>query len=169
MSRSKPTVLIFDPQRSPLERPSELRAARLGPRQQEVLSYLGEGHSVSEIATILGLSVKTVSTYRCQLLEKLGVFTTAALIRYAILESERRNEDTPWIKVARQLEVLDPGRAGIMQEMIERRLDTLNREAAALGVRRDAEDFRTAFVNLNDAIDDARQAKVLTAEQLKKS
>lgn len=74
-----------------MENHSEVRVAKLSPREREVLNYLGEGHSVSEIAVILGLSVKTASTYRCRLLEKLGVFTTAALIRCAILESLSRD------------------------------------------------------------------------------
>jgi two-component system invasion response regulator UvrY len=40
--------------------------------------------TVSEIAERLSLSVKTVSTYRTRLAEKLGVRTTADLVRYAL-------------------------------------------------------------------------------------
>jgi DNA-binding NarL/FixJ family response regulator len=39
---------------------------------------------VSEIGRELGLSVKTVSTYRSRVLEKLGMRTSAELMRYAI-------------------------------------------------------------------------------------
>lgn len=66
--------------------------ACLSARELEVLRFIGEGKTVSEIAAVLGLSVKTVSTYRGRLLEKLddaGVlegYTTSALIRYAFKE-----------------------------------------------------------------------------------
>ena len=39
---------------------------------------------MSDIARALGLSVKTVSTYRTRVLEKLGMKTNAELMRYAI-------------------------------------------------------------------------------------
>jgi DNA-binding NarL/FixJ family response regulator len=48
---------------------------------------LGSGHTVSEIARELGLSVKTVSTYRSRVLDKLGMRTSAELMRYAIENS----------------------------------------------------------------------------------
>lgn len=60
------------------------RHEELSDREFQVLRLLGEGHSVSDIADILSLSVKTVSTYRSRLLEKLGMRTTAQLIRYAL-------------------------------------------------------------------------------------
>jgi DNA-binding NarL/FixJ family response regulator len=50
----------------------------------EVLSMIGSGKSVTEIAAGLDLSVKTVSTYRMRLLSKLQLKTTSALIRYAL-------------------------------------------------------------------------------------
>lgn len=53
-------------------------------REHEVLRLLGRGRTVSDIARELKLSVKTVSTYRTRLLEKLNVRTTGELIRYAI-------------------------------------------------------------------------------------
>lgn len=62
----------------------------LSPREREVLRLFGEGNTVSEIATQLSISVKTVSTYRTRLLDKLedvGAIqrrTTAQLIRYAV-------------------------------------------------------------------------------------
>jgi two-component system invasion response regulator UvrY len=57
---------------------------RLSDREREVLRLLVRGRSVSEIAASLSLSVKTVSTYRSRLMEKLAIRTTADLIRYAI-------------------------------------------------------------------------------------
>ena len=56
----------------------------LSDREHEVLRLLGKGESVKEIAAFLKLSSKTVSTYRTRLLEKLGLKTTADLIRYAV-------------------------------------------------------------------------------------
>lgn len=55
-------------------------------RELQVLRLLGHGHTMSEIAGELKLSVKTVSTYRTRLLEKLDARTTGDLIRYAINE-----------------------------------------------------------------------------------
>jgi DNA-binding NarL/FixJ family response regulator len=58
---------------------------RLSDREFQILSLLGSGKTVSGIANELGLSVPTVSTYRARILEKMGMRTTAELIRYAIL------------------------------------------------------------------------------------
>jgi len=58
--------------------------ARLSDRELQVLQLLGKGKSVSVIADELCLSVKTVSTYRARILEKLSCETTGELIRYAI-------------------------------------------------------------------------------------
>jgi DNA-binding NarL/FixJ family response regulator len=44
---------------------------------------LGSGLTVSQIATELELSAKTVSTYRTRILEKMHVETNAELVRYA--------------------------------------------------------------------------------------
>ena len=56
----------------------------LSDRELEVLRHLGAGNTVTDISEILSLSVKTISTYRARLLEKLGLHSTADLIRYAI-------------------------------------------------------------------------------------
>lgn len=57
---------------------------RLSRREFQVLVRLARGLSVKRTAVDLSLSPKTVSTYRARLLEKLGVDSTAELIRYAI-------------------------------------------------------------------------------------
>jgi two-component system invasion response regulator UvrY len=59
----------------------------LSDREYQVLRMVGSGHTVSDIARELGLSVKTVSTYRSRVLEKLGMRTNAELMRYAIENS----------------------------------------------------------------------------------
>jgi two-component system invasion response regulator UvrY len=56
----------------------------LSERELEVLDLLAQGQSVRHIAESLALSIKTVSTYRARLLEKLELTTTAELIRYAL-------------------------------------------------------------------------------------
>lgn len=56
----------------------------LTPRQQEVLRRLAEGKSVKEIAFSLSLSVKTIETYRTQIMNRLDVHDLAGLVRYAI-------------------------------------------------------------------------------------
>ena len=58
----------------------------LSDRELEVLLLLTDGYSVSDIALQLMLSVKTVSTYRRRLLEKLHMNSNADLIRYALQE-----------------------------------------------------------------------------------
>jgi DNA-binding NarL/FixJ family response regulator len=56
----------------------------LSDREYQVLRLLGSGQTVSDIARDLGLSVKTVSTYRSRVLDKLGMRTNAELMRYVI-------------------------------------------------------------------------------------
>ena len=53
-------------------------------REYQALRMLGSGRTVSEISEELGLSVKTVSTYRARVLQKLGMRTNAELMRYAM-------------------------------------------------------------------------------------
>ena len=57
---------------------------RLSDREFEVMRGIASGESVSEIADRIHLSVKTVSTYRARLLDKMGMTTNAELTRYAI-------------------------------------------------------------------------------------
>ena len=56
----------------------------LSDREYQVLRLIGSGKTISDIARDLGLSVKTVSTYRARVLDKLGMRTNAELMRYAI-------------------------------------------------------------------------------------
>jgi DNA-binding NarL/FixJ family response regulator len=58
----------------------------LSDREYQIMSSLASGKSVKEISFELGLSIKTVSTYRTRLLRKLKLGTTAELIRYALRE-----------------------------------------------------------------------------------
>ncbi|MEY4711568.1 MAG: hypothetical protein RIS88_1018 [Pseudomonadota bacterium] len=56
----------------------------LSPREFEVFRQLVAGGSVTAIAQALHLSVKTVSTHKTHLMDKLGVHNPAELVRYAI-------------------------------------------------------------------------------------
>lgn len=67
-----------------LEGDSELAHERLSRREFEVFLRLARGEGSSEIAADLGLSVKSVSTYRARVLEKLGLARNADLTRYAM-------------------------------------------------------------------------------------
>jgi DNA-binding NarL/FixJ family response regulator len=53
-------------------------------REREILKLLAEGHSVKEIATTFGLSVKTVEAHKFNLMRKLDLHNKAQLVRYAI-------------------------------------------------------------------------------------
>ncbi len=64
--------------------PSSQQHERLSAREFQVLSKLAAGRAVSEIAEELQLSVKTVSTYRSRVLEKMGLKTNADLTSYAL-------------------------------------------------------------------------------------
>jgi DNA-binding NarL/FixJ family response regulator len=57
---------------------------RLSNREFEVLRMLASGKTVSQVAENLSLSVKTVSTHRTRILQKMGMKTNAELTHYAI-------------------------------------------------------------------------------------
>ena len=56
----------------------------LSDREHEILCMLASGKTVSQIAEQLHLSVKTISTYRTRILEKMNMKTNAELTHYAI-------------------------------------------------------------------------------------
>ena len=56
----------------------------LTPRQREVLQLLSAGYTMKEIANRLSISTRTAESYKYQIMEGLGVQTTAELIQYAI-------------------------------------------------------------------------------------
>ncbi|WP_024506285.1 response regulator transcription factor [Bradyrhizobium sp. ARR65] len=53
-------------------------------REQNVVQLIAEGHTNRSISSILNLSVKTVETHRAAVMRKLGISSTAELVRYAI-------------------------------------------------------------------------------------
>jgi two-component system invasion response regulator UvrY len=56
----------------------------LSDREYQVLCLIGSGKTVSQVADSLALSVKTVSTYRARILEKMHLENNAELIHYAV-------------------------------------------------------------------------------------
>ncbi len=62
----------------------------LSTREYQILEMIAAGKQVSQIAAELNLSVKTVSTYRTRVLEKMEMKTNAELTRYAILSGLAR-------------------------------------------------------------------------------
>jgi len=70
-----------------LHRLAEHGPAGAGPltaRQREVVVLLAAGRTMKEVAATLGLSPRTVETHKYQIMETLGLKTTADLIRYAM-------------------------------------------------------------------------------------
>lgn len=57
---------------------------RLSDREFEVFRFLVQGRGPTEIAELLHLSVKTVSTHKTRILEKMNLQSTADLVRYAV-------------------------------------------------------------------------------------
>lgn len=58
---------------------------KLSHREFQVISLIGAGKTAGEIAAQLNLSVKTVSTYRARILEKMDMKSTVEIIRYVVL------------------------------------------------------------------------------------
>jgi DNA-binding NarL/FixJ family response regulator len=69
-------ALGTDPEQSPHE--------TLSDREFQVLRLMASGLTPTEISEQLCLSIKTVSTYRARILEKMGMKTNAELVRYAL-------------------------------------------------------------------------------------
>jgi DNA-binding NarL/FixJ family response regulator len=57
---------------------------KLTPRQVQVLTLVAEGHRTRDIATRLGLSVKTIESHRGEIMKRLRVHDVVSLARYAI-------------------------------------------------------------------------------------
>jgi DNA-binding NarL/FixJ family response regulator len=67
--------------------PAKAKAPQVTPRQRDILRLLVQGQRMKEIAATLGLSTRTVEGHKYQMMEALGVTSTAELVRYAL---ERR-------------------------------------------------------------------------------
>ena len=64
--------------------PGELAHRALSDREFEVFRMLVTGSSITDIAQSLHLSVKTISTHKTRILQKMNMASTAELVRYAV-------------------------------------------------------------------------------------
>jgi len=63
---------------------TELPADPISSREREVLQLIAEGKSTKDIASLLGISVKTADSHRSRLMRKLDIHEVASLVRYAV-------------------------------------------------------------------------------------
>ncbi|HCJ66374.1 MAG TPA: DNA-binding response regulator [Elusimicrobia bacterium] len=63
---------------------NKLPHEKLSDREYQVMLMIASGKTVTEIAEVVHLSVKTISTYRERILEKMGMKNNAELIHYAV-------------------------------------------------------------------------------------
>lgn len=71
---------VVEAYRSRSERPSD----PLSIRERQVLQLIAEGKSTRDVASLLGISVKTAESHRTKLMQKLDIHELASLVRYAI-------------------------------------------------------------------------------------
>jgi len=60
------------------------KGTQLKSREIEVLQLVAEGSANKQVASALGISIKTVEKHRQHLMDKLNIHETAGLTRYAI-------------------------------------------------------------------------------------
>jgi DNA-binding NarL/FixJ family response regulator len=65
-------------------RNSDVPEMPISDRERQVLQLVAEGKTNKEIATLLGISVKTAESHRSNMMDKLNIHDTAGLVRYAI-------------------------------------------------------------------------------------
>jgi DNA-binding NarL/FixJ family response regulator len=71
---------VMDAYRSKSEKPRDL----LTTRERQVLQLIAEGKSTKDVASVLGISVKTAESHRTRLMQKLDIHETASLVLYAV-------------------------------------------------------------------------------------
>lgn len=79
---------IMTPRPIPAEDPKD----QLSDREQEVVRLIAQGYANKEIAIQLGISTKTVETYKARSMLKLGLSSRADIVRYAISKGWMRDE-----------------------------------------------------------------------------
>ena len=73
--------------------PDALPHTQLSDREYEVFQHLVAGEGLTDIGRQLNLSVKTVSTHKTRIMEKLGLGNTAELVRYAMRHGLLADQD----------------------------------------------------------------------------
>lgn len=79
--------LRLEPERAAIEAMLQAESRSidvLSARERDVTQRVVRGHETEQIASDMGISVKTVATYRSRIMSKLGVTNVASLIRFAI-------------------------------------------------------------------------------------
>ena len=74
-------------------KPDKAPHEQLSPREQEILRRLAKGDTLKRISDDLGLSIKTVSTYKTRLFHKLGFQNNADLFSYTMSQNDLRHTD----------------------------------------------------------------------------
>jgi DNA-binding NarL/FixJ family response regulator len=77
-------VILQEYRRLKREADQTTGAGRLSAREKEVVQLLAEGRSNKEVATALGISVRTVETHRSNIMRKLNLGSISDLVRYAV-------------------------------------------------------------------------------------
>lgn len=72
--------VVMEAYRSKSEKPKD----PLSTRERQVLQLIAEGKSTKDVATLLGISVKTAESHRTRLMKKLDIHETASLVLYAV-------------------------------------------------------------------------------------
>lgn len=94
-------------------------SARLSLREEEVLNYIAWGLSNKEIAAQLGLSIKTVESYKASGTDKLQLHSRADIVRYAAvlrgwLSQDRVPDSPPWRTSPAAGEEMQSGRSAVV-------------------------------------------------------
>jgi DNA-binding NarL/FixJ family response regulator len=63
---------------------TQKRSDPLTPRERQVLQLIAEGKTTRDLASVLGISVKTAESHRTRLMQKLDIHDTATLVLYAV-------------------------------------------------------------------------------------
>jgi DNA-binding NarL/FixJ family response regulator len=71
---------VMEAYRSKSEKPRD----PLTSRERQVLQLIAEGKSTKDVASVLGISVKTAESHRTRLMQKLDIHETASLVLYAV-------------------------------------------------------------------------------------
>ncbi|MBI5799784.1 MAG: response regulator transcription factor [Verrucomicrobia bacterium] len=80
---AKVTELVLQGYLNPASAPGEI-SSPLTARERQVVQLVAEGKSSKEVADSLGVSAKTVESHRANILRKLGLRSSAELVRYAV-------------------------------------------------------------------------------------
>lgn len=81
-----------------LEKPGQLQQevensnVTITKREQEILNYVAMGKTSQEIADILGISIRTVQNHRANIMQKLGIKTSAGLVRFAVIYTTEQKQ-----------------------------------------------------------------------------